>query len=121
MPVAGDVNVNVGVFVAAILAKPEISLPAKTAFVQSEGIPCKQALEIWSEVTGKPSVYVEVSPETYDALWPSWGGEMAKQLKWGETVKNWGSLREGVLMGSDLGIEGQLVGLKGCLQNLKGL
>jgi len=72
-------------------------------------------------VTGKPSVYVEVSLETYDALWPSWGGERAKQLKRGETVENWGSLREGVLMGSDLGIEGPLVGWKGCLQNLEGL
>lgn len=41
-------------------------------------------LEIWSEVTGRPSAFVQISWDDYIKLWPVIGLEMALQYRWWE-------------------------------------
>ena len=119
---AGDVSTNIGLYVSAILANPAVSLPAKYALVVTENISVADTLKVWSEVTGKEAEYVEVSAGKFDALFPGMGGELAAQLKWGETVEDWAALSGAMVSGKDLGVkEKELVGLKGCLEGLKGL
>ena len=119
---AGDVSVNVGLYASAILANPSVSLPAKYTLVVTENITVADTLKVWSEVTGKEAEYVEVSAQKFDDLFPTMGGELAAQLKWGETVQDWGALSGAMVSGKDLGVqEKELVGLKGCLEGLKGL
>lgn len=119
---AGDVSVNIGIYVSAILRNPAASLPAKYAFVSTENVSVADALRIWSEVTGKEAVYIEVSAEKFDAIFPQAGGELAAQLKWGETVRDWGSLGKALVSGQELGVdERELVGLKKFLEGTKGL
>ena len=84
---AGDVSVNVGLYVSAILANPSVSLPSKYALVVTENISVADTLKVWSEVTGKEAEYVEVSAEKFDALFPGMGGELAAQLKWGRRLR----------------------------------
>ena len=71
MYIAGDTNHNVGVFVSAILKRPEISLPAKYAFVYTEVIPFKDMLLAWSEVTGRRATFIQCSLQEYEEVWVS--------------------------------------------------
>ena len=116
---AGDISVNVGVFTAGILNHPETSLPAKYAVIVTEDITFTETLKIWSQVTGQEATYVEISPESYDQLWPSWGGELAAQFKWGEDTGRWANLKKGLLGAKELGIEAKVVGYKACLESMK--
>lgn len=119
---AGDVSVNVGLYVSAILRNPSVSLPAKYTVVVTENISVADTLKTWTEVTGKEAEYVEVSPEKFDRLYPRAGGELAAGLKWEETVRDWRDLKEGMVSGKDLGVdEEKLVGLKGFLEGMKGM
>ena len=119
---AGDVSVNIGVYVRAILRNPSASLPAKYAFVTTGDISYADTLKTWSEVSGKEAEWVEVSAEELDAIFPKFGGELAAQLKWGETVPDWKALKKGIVSAKDLGVdEKELVGLKGYLEGVKGM
>ena len=119
---AGDVSINVGLYVSAILRNPSVSLPAKYTFVSTEDISLADTLKVWSEVTGKEAVYIEVSAENYDAIFPKLGGEYAAQLRWGETVSDWWKLKEGIVTGRELGVDGnERVGLKAYLGGVKGM
>ena len=119
---AGDVSTNIGLYVSAILRNPSVSLPAKYTLVVTENITAADTLKVWSEVTGKEAEYIEVSAEKFDSIFPKMGGEMAAQLKWGETVQDWGQLAGGMVSGKDLGVdEKELVGLKGTFEKLKGM
>lgn len=119
---AGDVNVNIGVYVSAILRNPSASLPAKYAFVTTEDISFADTLKTWSEVSGKEAEYVEISAEQFDAMAPKFGGELAAQFKWGETVPDWKVLKKGIVSANDLGVDKkELIGLKGYLEGVKGM
>lgn len=119
---AGDVRVNIGVYVSAILRNPSVSLPGKYAFVSTGNISVADTLKTWSQVTGKEAEYVEVSAEKFDNLFPKFGRELAAQSKWWETVPDWRNLKAGIVSAKDLGIEEkELVGLKGYLEGVKGL
>lgn len=118
---AGDVSVNIGLYVAAILRNPSVSLPAKYIFLITESISFADATKVWSEVTGKEAVYVEVSAEKFDILFPKFGGELAAQMKWGEALEEWSSLKEGMVSGRELGVDEKgLVGFKAFLEGVKG-
>lgn len=119
---AGDVAVNVGIYVRAILRHPAVSLPAKYTMVIMENISFTDTVRMWSDVTGQPAEYVEISVETFDGRFPKIGAELAAQWKWGETVRDWGSLREGMVRGKELGVdERELVGLREFLEGSKEL
>jgi hypothetical protein len=66
---AGDEKHNTGVFVSAILKKPEVSLPAKYAFLYTEQGSLQGCLQPFMEVTGKRTVFVQVSLEQYISIW----------------------------------------------------
>ena len=119
---AGDVSTNIGLYVSAILRNPSVSLPAKYTFVTTENISFADTLKAWSEVTGKEAEYVEVSAEKFDRIFPKFGGELAAQFKWGETVRDWGTLSGGLVSRQELGVdEKELVGLKASLEKMKAL
>lgn len=119
---AGDVSTNIGLYVSAILRNPSVSLPAKYTLVTTENISLADTLKAWSEVTGKEAEYVEVSADKFDGIFPKFGGELAAQLKWGETVRDWGTLSGGLVSRKELGVdEKELVGLKASLEKMKGL
>ena len=59
--------------------------------------------------------------ETFVKLWGPAGQEMALQLKFGEDHGDWATFGVDLLTEKELGIgKGDLVGLEGCLEKLKG-
>ncbi|MCJ1417556.1 hypothetical protein MMC32_003900 [Xylographa parallela] len=120
LPNSGDIGVNIGVFVAAILAHPEISLPAKYAWVQTEKTTFQEIMETWSKVTGKDAVYVDIPAEQYVQLWGPYGLEMSKQYAFGADHGDWDDLKPGLLGAEQLHInKNELVGLQPFLESIK--
>jgi hypothetical protein len=117
IPVSGDMNVNPGLWVRAILEKGSVTY-GKYSFVAPETLSFEQILTIWGEVAGKETTLVEVSREEFLKLWGHFGDEMTDQLKFGETVTDWATGLP-VLTAKDLGVDGEMVGLKGALEGLK--
>ena len=74
-----------------------------------------ELLEKWSKVTGKESLYVQISDlEDFDKLWPGWGKEMGDMMAfWAEAGdKSWSG--EDFITAKELGIEGsEFVGDEG--------
>ncbi len=117
---AGDVSLIFGVFVAAILARPNVSLPSKYALVMTEAITCKDIIKAWAEATGKDTTYIQVSLQALDSLWPKFRGEMAAPLHRGETVGHWSTLEKGLLSAKGREIdEIELVGMESYLEGAK--
>ncbi|MCJ1284643.1 hypothetical protein MMC26_003978 [Xylographa opegraphella] len=120
LPNSGDIGVNIGVFTAAILAHPEISLPGKYAWVQTEKTTFQEIMETWSKVTGKDAVYVDLSAEQYIQLWGPYGLEMSKQYAFGAEYGDWDDLKPGLLGAEQLQIgKDELVGLQPFLESIK--
>ena len=76
-------------------------------------------LDIWSEVTGKETEYLQVSLEEYDRLWPMWGMEVGMNLRiWDEfRAECWGS--EKWIGREELGLEEGLVGIREAIVTLE--
>ena len=122
MYVSGDIDHNIGVFASALLAKPEISLPAKYAFVYTDIMPYKGMMEQWSEVTGRRSTYVQVDRKTYEGLWGTeYGTELALMFEAMEKQPDWSNGHgDDVVDGKALGIpDSDLLNLKGSLEKDK--
>ncbi|KAK3070132.1 hypothetical protein LTR53_010991 [Teratosphaeriaceae sp. CCFEE 6253] len=121
MFVAGDVDHNIGAFVHAILAKPDVSLPAKFAFCYSDAMPFDQMLAAWSEVTGKRATFLECSKAEYGEMWGIFGQELALQFAAIEAQPDWAAPYPGeVVTAADLGLKPEdLVDLKGVLDKNK--
>ena len=74
----------------------------------SEDTTSGKLLEDWSEVTGKPSKYVQTSLEHFSAIWPGWGLEMgAMMAMWNELREKSWSGEEGIVTKEELGIAGE--------------
>lgn len=119
---AGDGDYNTGVFVSAIIAKPEISTPAKYAFVYTEQGPFRDYLQAWSDVTGRRATLVYVPQPEYESIWgKDFGEEMALMFKAFEPESDWGKAHKpDVITAEDLGISGsELIGLKATLEREK--
>ncbi|SJL16038.1 related to nitrogen metabolic regulation protein nmr [Armillaria ostoyae] len=103
-PMVGLTTANVGVFVAGILAKPEITLPSRT-------------LQIWGEVTGGQTVFVQKDLDDFVASFPGgpvFGKEVGLNMQFCDSgLKGWSKGDEKILTREDLGIEtAQLVSTK---------
>jgi NmrA-like family len=104
----GDVTVNVGIFTSAILRQPELTLPGRFVKAAVEESTTGQILKDWSEVTGKPAVYVQTSLEAFNSVWPGWGQEMGVMMAaWDELRERSWSGEDGILTKEDLGIAGE--------------
>ncbi|KAK0457224.1 putative hscarg dehydrogenase [Desarmillaria tabescens] len=108
-PMMGLTDANVGVFVGAILAKPEITLPAKIVLGSVEVLTMGKVLELWGEVNGVETVFVQKDPEEYAASFfagPVFGKELALNMKFFEQdLEGWSKSGEKILTKEDLGIE----------------
>ena len=75
---------NIGVFVAAILEHPNISLPAKYVLAEVESTTIGEIIVKYGEVNGQPTQLVDVGPEAYDRLFPGWDVITKMFLFWQE-------------------------------------
>ena len=101
----GDVSKNIGFFTSAILAKPELT-KARFVLAYTNETTIGGLLETWSKATGKPSVFVKVSLEDYNRVWPAWGLEMGVMMKFWEEAGDNSWSGEDFLTRKELGLEG---------------
>lgn len=119
IPVVGDMAIVPGMFAKAILAHPEKTL-GRYCFVASETLTWRKMLEIWGEVMGRKTAYVETTVEGATALFGPVGEELALQMKWGEEVAGWGSVVPSgkLLTREELGL-GEEHGFRASVEKLK--
>lgn len=79
VPFGGDVNHNIGVFVHAILKRPEVTLPAKYTLMASDTFTLAEALSMWSKIAERPAALATVTLEGFQALWGPAGAEIGLQ------------------------------------------
>jgi hypothetical protein len=108
----GDSNVNIGIFVRAILLQPKLSLPSKYVLGNVETLPIGECLQRWAAFMSKKAQYVQVTAEAYSALYPGYGQEMQAMFEfwseYGETA--WSS--EETISSTQLGIDHELGNLE---------
>lgn len=105
LPVTGCVSQNTGIYVRAILTRPEVSLPGKYTVVYTGAMTFPEMLKVWGEVTGKQAVYIETTPQECKELWgQGFGEELDLQYQYMANVPDAMIGEPGVLTQSDLGI-----------------
>lgn len=67
---AGNVRKNVGIFVEAIIANPEVSLPGKVVQVAIGYMTYPELLATWSKATGKKATYIHCTRKNSKASIP---------------------------------------------------
>ena len=83
-----------------------------------EIIPFAEILEIWSEATKKPAVYVQVSSlKEFDNVWPKWGHELGIMMQFWEEYGESSWSGEEFLTSKDLGIKETFVGIRETFEN----
>jgi hypothetical protein len=114
----GDPKVNTGIYALAIFNQPQLTI-GKIVLAQSETKTTREIVDLWSQTSGKPAVYIQVSLDHYDILWPKWGREVGIMLQFWEAVreKSW-TADEPVLTKDDLSISG-LIGLEEVFSSFK--
>lgn len=108
----GDTKENAGHYALAILKQPSLTLPSKYVLAATETITAGDMLSLWSEVTGKPALYLQTSLEDYDRLWPKWGKEVGLMFQFWEMAKEKTWVMNGLLTSDDLGMKDRLVGME---------
>ncbi|KAK0481183.1 putative hscarg dehydrogenase [Armillaria luteobubalina] len=116
-PMVGLTTANVGVFVAGILAKPEITLPSKYVLGSVEELTLGRTLQIWGEVTGGQTVFIQKTLDDFAASFPGgpvFGKEVGLNMQFCDAgLKGWSKGNDRILTKEDLGIEtAQLVSTK---------
>jgi NAD(P)-dependent dehydrogenase (short-subunit alcohol dehydrogenase family) len=115
---AGDMSVNPGIWVRQVLASGSKAY-GKYSNVALEKWSFQQMVDVWSEVTGKKCVFMEISTEAVTKLYGSVGNELALQFKYGEACDPW-EVTEEFVSAEELGIkEEEVVGFKGTIEGLK--
>lgn len=113
-------SVNPGIWVRQVLATGDKAF-GKYANVALEKLTFREMLEVWSERTGKPAVFVQCSIEEYTGLWGPPGTELALQFKYGELCDPWAE-NEDFVSPEDLGIDkDEVVGHRGAIEKLSHL
>lgn len=117
---AGHVRKNTGIFVRAILSRPERSLPAKTAIVSlGFALAYPQVLDIWSRVTGKKVTYLTCGKDEFVKLYSEAGRELALQYEFMEQVGETLMDDPDIVTEEELGVTG-LVGIEDTIKELQG-
>ncbi|RDW90936.1 hypothetical protein BP5796_02101 [Coleophoma crateriformis] len=114
----GDTKENVGHYAMAILNKPTLTLPSKYVLAATETIAAGEMLKLWCEVTGKSALYLQVSLEDYDRLWPKWGKEVGLMIQFWEAAKEKSWAIDGLLTSDNLGVTNKLVGMEAVFKSL---
>lgn len=100
------------------MLRPELT-KGKYVDIAPETLSFGKMLEIYGEVTGRQTAYIQSSVEDYVSLWGIPGKELADQLVFGEQFKDgWGSSES--ISKEDLGIkDDEWPGFKQTLEGLK--
>ena len=118
----GDHRVNLGPFVAAIFAKPHLTLKRGGQYVLAyvEKYTLAALAEKWSAVTSKALTCVQITLEDYERLWPKFATEVGLNLKVFELCpgeKSWEIEGQEWIGKDELGIgEGELSGVEESLR-----
>lgn len=96
---------NIGDFVVAALQQPEKTLPGRYVSASIEDTSMRKLLDDWSEVTGKEAIYIQISMDAYDRLWPGWAVVEGTQFLYMNEYRNGAWPLKGVLTASDLGVD----------------
>ncbi|KAI8715909.1 NmrA domain-containing protein [Fusarium sp. LHS14.1] len=119
LPIAGDVQHNVGVVVEGILEDGPRSF-GRIAIIITDYLKLSEVVKVWESVTGKRGVYIEVSDKTTEKIWGVGGLEIASQLRWGEEFPDWHKLEpERVISLEGLGVQGKVRNFKQALESVK--
>ncbi|KAF1814646.1 NAD(P)-binding protein [Eremomyces bilateralis CBS 781.70] len=117
---AGDLDVNPGIWVRQILAKGPITF-GKYTNVALEKWSLEHMLEVWSEVTGKKGIFIPCTLEIFAALHGTAGYELGLQLKYGELCDPW-AVKDNFIDAKELDIDpSEVVGFRGVMEKLKHL
>lgn len=81
--VSGDIRVTPGVWVRQIVAKPELTKGRYTS-IDPETLSYGKMLEIYGEITGRQTAFIQISVEDCVKLWGIAGKELADQLAFNE-------------------------------------
>ncbi|KAH8762134.1 hypothetical protein F5883DRAFT_716656 [Diaporthe sp. PMI_573] len=111
IPLLGCEKVNPGLFVQAILDRPDLTLPAKAVAGVDEQLTLSDVARVYGVAQGINLRCVQISKADYKELWPAWGELMDVSHSYMEVMdgKGFSSIDEDVLSKEDLGVEG-LVG-----------
>jgi len=113
IPMVGDHNINVGIFVERVFSRPEICLPMKYVLGVTEWITNGELLNLWTKIVGEvqdkamDTVYIKSDLDTVDLLWPEMGREHGLLLKVLEKMGKDAWTKKGVdlITSQDLGLE----------------
>lgn len=75
-PCAGDINVNTGIMTSSIIDQPHLTLPGKYVVLQTDELSLEEQAKLWSEISGKPAICVQIDPEDYVKIWGGFGVEL---------------------------------------------
>ncbi|KAF9893515.1 hypothetical protein FE257_010827 [Aspergillus nanangensis] len=117
----GHARENIGLFVDAILAQPEKTLPAKFVSAFVEEIQMEEMLKVWSQVHEEKAHYIHVDRNIFTELWTNTGIDMlASMMDFHQSmdVNPFSGVGE-VLNKDDLGVVG-LKGVKASFESLMG-
>lgn len=114
----GSAQENVGHFAMAIFNAPQLTLPSKYVLAATETVTAGDMLKIWSKITGKPAVFLQISLDDYNRLWPKRGREVGLMIQFWERAQEKSWAIEGLLTSKDLGIADKLVGLESVFSGL---
>ncbi|KAK5740682.1 hypothetical protein LTR17_004487 [Elasticomyces elasticus] len=108
--VAGDVTVNVGLFVKAILAQPEKTLNGAAVVAASDDMTPQEIVSAWAAPQGKKGAVIQLNRQAYHDLWAPWTAVMDLSQQYFEMMGDKSFTGESVVLTkADLGVEG-LVG-----------
>ena len=116
----GDVGANLGLFVKAILAQPERTLPGRFVLANTEDTTAGDLLQAWAAAQGKKAVYLQIDEKAFNSMWPMWSEEMGVMMQfWAAVKENSWSGEENILTKDDLGVGDNLVYLKDSFADVK--
>jgi hypothetical protein len=108
----GESSVNIGIFIRGILHQPTVSLPGKYVLGNIETLSIAECLQRWAICTGRQAQYVQITSDSYNALYPGYGAEMGSMFEfWSEYgQKAWSG--EDMISSKELSIEHELESLE---------
>lgn len=111
LPMLGDEGANPGLFVRAVLDRPDLTLPAKAVAGVDELLTFAEVARAYGAAHDIKVRCVQIPKDDYRELWPGWGELMDVSHSYMEFMdgKGFSSVDEDVLSKEDLGVTG-LVG-----------
>ncbi|KAG5802054.1 hypothetical protein H9Q74_013470 [Fusarium xylarioides] len=107
LPVAGDEQINIGLFVKAIVSQPEKTLGGKYVQGAVGYMSVANFVATWAAKENRTVECIQVTPEAYNAFWPGYGQLMAQAFEfWGLLKDKSFSVNGSALTHEDLNISG---------------